>query len=203
MPIIPQVGCLTEGSMGSLNSWFEKQAEKEAKRDVLKRGDRFGNLVGMIFTIICIAFFAVHLSSQTGFFTTAFGAVSAFMFFVPAAWGIIPSAIRFVTGKKSPARIPDIFGTILVLVAIIYFLVNFQFDFTHLADPLPDSLKWIIQWISASFVQLLMQIGAIAIAFIIPYQTMIYQNMKCALANQAPVPASIPTLVENKEQPKQ
>ena len=194
---------MTEESMGSLNGWFEKQAEKEAKRDILKRSDRFGNLVGIIFTIICVAFFAVHLSSHSGFFTTAFGAVSAFMFFVPAAWGIIPSTIRFVTGKKTPARIPDIFGTILVLVAIIYFFVNFQFDFTHLADPLPDSLKWIVQWISASFVQLIMQIGAIAITFVILYQAMIYQNMKCALANLALVPASIPTLVENKEQPKQ
>lgn len=194
---------MADSPVSTLRNWFQKQAEKEAKRDVLKRSDRFGNLIGIIGTIIVLFFFAAHSTSQTGFFTSDFGAVSSFIFFGATAWGIIPSAIRLLTGRKSPSKLPDMFGSILVFIAMLYFLANFQFDFAHVADPLPDFLKWVVQWITAEFVRAVMVIGVIALVFVIPFQAMSYQYLRCALAGQEPVPAKIAEPAEKKEEPKQ
>jgi len=185
-----------------LDNWFKKQAEKDAKRDVLKSTDRTGNFASIVFTIIFVIFFAVHLSSNTGFFTSGFGAASAALFFIGAGWGIVPSAIRMVTGKRSPSKIPDIMSSILVFFSILYFLSNFTFDFSHLADPLPSYLAWIISWISADLVEILMILGGIALIFVTPFQIVSYRYLRIELAKPAGVPPEQIPPVQNQEAPK-
>lgn len=194
---------MADAPLVAVKRWFQKQAEKEAKRDILKRPDRYGNLVGIVCIIIVLIFFAVHLNSQTGFFTSDFGAVSAFLFFGSTAWGIIPSAIRFVTGRKNPSKLPDIVGSLLVLIAILYFLASFQFDLSHLADPLPGFLKWAVQWITADFVKAVMVLGTIVLIFVIPYQMISNWYLKCELEYLEIAAAKATPPAENKEEPKQ
>jgi len=194
---------MADNQIQALKSWFERQAEKEAKNDVLKRSDRIGNLIGIIGIIVVLIFFIAHSTSQSGFFTPEFGAVAAFIFFGSSAWGIIPSMIRFITGKKSPSKPFDLFGSIFVLIAMLYFLASFSFDFSHVAAPLPDFLKWTIQWLTDGFVRALMVLATIVLVFVIPFQIFSYQNLRCALAKQAPVPARIADAAEKAEEPKQ
>lgn len=169
---------MAEDVAKSQNNWFDALIEKSAKSDVLKKSDRFGQVAGIIGVVIVSIFFAYHLALPTGFFTSSFGAIGAFFFFVPAIYGMVPQFIRLYTGRKSLARQFDIFGMTLVLIAVIYFLATFPFDFSHLADPLPRSIEWILSWISDDLVKALMVLGVIGMLVAIPIQTIIWKYAK-------------------------
>ena len=194
---------MADVALSSLKAWFQREAAKEAKKDVLKRSDRWGGLIGMIGIVIVLIFFASHLASRTGFFTVDFGAASAILFFGASAWGLIASGIRFVTGKKSPAKPFDIIGSVIVFISLLYFLASFQFNFSHIADVLPDFLKWALQWITDDFAKGLMVLATVVLLFVIPYQVVSYRYLRIEMSKPQEVPASIAGPAQNEEAPKQ
>lgn len=196
---------MVEIIINSPKDWFEKQARKEAKKDTLKRSDRFGQIIGIVGVLICIVFFGLHLSKSTGFFTTAFGAFDTALFFGISIFGIVPQVIRLVKGRKTPARPFDIFNSALILVALIYFLATFPFNFSHLADPLPISLEFLLNWISNGLVSALMVLGIIGMLFALPYQTLLYmaiQKLPPETKSQSPDSTQAPKPEEVKEEAK-
>ncbi|MDD1769834.1 MAG: hypothetical protein LUO79_01995, partial [Methanomassiliicoccales archaeon] len=66
--------------------WFDAHAEKEAKRDRIRMGERISNLIGLALTIVVLWFFGAQLTSNTGFFTSAFGTGDQILFF---AWIVV------------------------------------------------------------------------------------------------------------------
>lgn len=54
-------------------SWFVRQAESEAKKDVMPMSERMGSIVAVIGAVILIMFFVLHQIWATGFFTSLFG----------------------------------------------------------------------------------------------------------------------------------
>ena len=183
-------------TFSSSKDWFRKQAEKEAKKDTLKRADRFGQVIGIAGTLIVIVFFGYHLAKPTGFFTPSFGAFEIALFFGINIIGIVPQVIRLVKGKKAPARPFDIFNSALFLVALIYFLATFPFDFSHLAVPLPASLEFLLSWVSNEIAKALMVLGIIGLLVALLIQTVQYQYLKMVpkvasdeSAEKAPTPA--------------
>jgi len=169
---------MVEAIFSRAMSWFEKQAEKEAKNDTLKKFDRLGQILGIVGVVICIIFFGYHLTKPTGFFTPAFGTFDAALFFGINIFGIIPQIIRLVMNRKIPARPFDIINSMLLFVAIIYFVAKFPFDFSHFADPLPMSLESLLSWVSNGLVSALMVLGIIGMLFALPYQTLLYMTIR-------------------------
>jgi cytochrome bd-type quinol oxidase subunit 2 len=185
--------------------WFEKQAEKEAKKDTLKRSDRFGQAIGIVGCVIVIGFFAYHLITPTGFFTSAFGAFDAALFFGINVFGIFPQIIRLVTSRKTPARPFDIINSMLLFVALIYFVAKFPFDFSHFADPLPASLEFLLNWVSNGLASALMVLGIIGMLFALPYQTLLYtaiRKLPPGTKNQSPDSTQVPKPEEVSEEAK-
>ena len=201
MPIVDASGSMAEPSISSLKNWFQREAEKEAKKDVLKTSDRFGNLIGIIFGVVCLLFFVVHLTSQTGFFTPSFETVSAIIFFGVTAWGLIASSIRLVTGKRSPSKLFDIIGSILVMISVIYFLSSWQFNFSHVSDPLPDFLKWGLEWMTNEFVMNMMVLVGIVLVFVIPFQIVSYRYLRIELLKPQPVQTTMADFSQYEEAP--
>jgi len=193
---------MADVQLQKLKAWFQKQAEREAKKDVLSKPDRWGNIVGIIAIMVFLVFFMVHVTSQTGFFTAGFGIGAAALFFGANAWGMIAPAVKMTKGRKSPSKPFEIIGSILMFITLLYFLAAFTFDFTHLADPLPDFLKWIVQWISDDFAKNVMALASIVMIFVIPFQIVSYKFLKIELAKPAAVPAHILAPEENQEAPK-
>jgi len=193
---------MAEPSISSLKNWFQREAGKEAKKDIMKPSDRFGNLIGIILGIVCLLFFVVHLTSQTGFFTSSFGTASAIIFFAATAWGLTASGLRLVTGRRSPSKLADIIGSFLVMISVIYFLSSWQFDFTHVADPLPDFLKWGLQWMTDEFARNLMLLVGIVLVFVIPFQIVSYRCLRIELLKPQPVQTTMADFTQNEEAPK-
>jgi len=170
-------GSFLEGTI-PISNWYQKHIEREAKKDVLPKGERIGVIVGIVFIIICIVFFATHLTSDSGFFTSDFGALGAALFFGAAIYGIFPQILKFMFGTKNRVRPFEFIGNVLTLIAGIYFISTWPFDFTHLADILPGGLQPVLSWISNELVQILLIIGIPILAFFTFFELMRYFGIK-------------------------
>lgn len=165
-----------------LFEWFHRQVDKEVKKDAMPKPDRIGQVVGIIAIGVFLAFFIIHQTRPTGFFTSEFGGVETVLFYSAGAYGLIPSLIRLWTGRKNPARIIDAAGSALAFVAIIYMLAVFPFDFSHVAAPLPSSLEFLLDWVSDGFAKIGMVLGLVAMAFTTPYAYFMYFAVRKKLA---------------------
>ena len=140
-----------------------------SKRDknIMTIPERIGEFVGIFFILLITAFFAYHLSRNTGFMTSDFGMTGAIFLFGSAALSIVSSGARAVIGKRDKARPFELVSAIYSAIASFWFLTVFPFNFAHLADPLPSYLRFILSWISNSIgwvILLLAVIGSIAAA---------------------------------------
>ena len=144
-----------------LYRWASRNVEREVKKDTMPRSERFGQVIGVGVAIVFLLYFAALYNESTGFFTPEFTAVGAFMFFGAGAFGIVPTLIRFVTGRKNPARPADAVGNVLMMVASVYLLAVFPLDFAHLGDLLPHALESVVEVITNDIARILLAIGAV------------------------------------------
>lgn len=89
-------------------NWFARQVEREAKKDVLPRSERFGSGIGVLAILLITLYFVVHQMSSTGFFTSKFGPAESLLFYIALLFGMIPAAARGVVGRKNVLRPLDL-----------------------------------------------------------------------------------------------
>ncbi len=167
-----------------MEGWFNTVAEKEAKRDRIKTGERIGNLIGIVLTIVVLWFFGDQLTSNTGFFTSAFGTGDQILFFAWIIVGVLPPLGRLIIGRKNAIRPVDIFMSAFFIVVSVYFLATFPFDFTHIADVLPSSLQGLLSWITNDFVKGLFVLGIVVSGIVIVYTALLYRAVRRKLKVQ-------------------
>jgi len=141
--------------------WFTRHAESEAKKDVMKLSERAGEVIGILCILVLLIFFKTHQTSSTGFFTSNFGRLEQFLFYGSLSFGIIPSIGKIIIGRKNPIRPLEAFGAIFSCIALLWLLIVFPFDFSHLSDFLPRILQLITMWIFNGIVKIFMIIGII------------------------------------------
>jgi hypothetical protein len=114
-------------------------------------------IVGVLFTL----FYVAHQIGSTGFFTSKFGPLEMFLLYGSLFYWIFTCVILLL-GFKNPSRDLDTFGgLIFVTITFAWLLIIFPFEFSHVADVLPDSLKFLLQWISDNVARVLLVIGFI------------------------------------------
>ncbi|MCW4031269.1 MAG: hypothetical protein NWE80_02795 [Candidatus Bathyarchaeota archaeon] len=155
-------------------NWFARRAEAEAKKDTLSYSERVGNIVGVVIGLLFVLYFVAHQTGSTGFFTSEFGILEALLFYGSIIFGIVTTAFRGLFGRKNLARLFEVFGAIFSAVAITWLFVVFPFDFGHLADLLPDFLRFLVQWISNDITKVLMILGIIVTLVMAIYNTIFY-----------------------------
>lgn len=127
--------------------------------------ERAGEIVAIFISGLIAAFFAYHLTRNTGFMTASFGRAGTVLLFGSIALSVIASGSRAVVGRRDDTRPFELVSNVYWSVASIWFLVVFPFNFAHLADPLPLSVRFVISWITNSIgwiIILLATIGGIA-----------------------------------------
>ncbi len=158
----------------SSKNWFARRAEAEAKKDIISFSERVGNIVGVVIGVLFVWYFVAHQTGSTGFFTSEFGTLEALLFYGSIMFGIVSAAFRGLYGRKNMARLVDVFEAILAAVAIAWLFVVFPFDFAHLADVLPDFLRFLLQWISNDIAKALMVLGIIVSLVMTVYTAIFY-----------------------------
>ena len=132
------------------------QVEREAKADVLSSRERNMQPFVVVWFLVIIAFVAIHQTTPTGFFTDGFGALGTVLLYGMLILGMPPAIARFLTGRKNMGRLLEAGGLVVFVVAGLYLLVTFPFDFSHFADPLPGPLEFLLSWVSGTFAKLLL-----------------------------------------------
>ncbi len=169
-------------------NWFARHAEAETKKDTLSYSDRVGNVAAVVVIILVTLYFVAHQMWATGFFTSKFGSLETFLLYSVLIYQIVPTASRALFGRKNLARLFEIFGSVLGIVALAWFFMVFPFDFAYFADVLPSFLRFLLQWISNDIVRVLMVLGIIAAPIIAIYTTTLYVLVRKELSKPAQKP---------------
>ncbi|MBN1677304.1 MAG: hypothetical protein JW880_02080 [Candidatus Thermoplasmatota archaeon] len=154
--------------------WIRKQADREAKKDVLPWSERVGQVVGVGVFLIVTLFFIIHQTRPTGFFTDDFSTVGSVLLYALLVSGIIPLSVRALLGRKNSARPVDAAATAILVIGELYFLARFTFDFSHFADPFPNSLEFLLDWISPTLAKLLLILGVVGGSIFSVYHALMY-----------------------------
>ncbi len=134
--------------------------EKELD-DVVRKDDIYMSIVIDVVGVLLVLFFIAHQMSSTGFFTEKFGPLEMFLLYGSLFYWIFTCAILLL-GFKNPSRDLDSFGgLIFVTITFAWLLAVFPFEFAHVADALPASLRFLLQWISNNIARGLMVLGFI------------------------------------------
>jgi hypothetical protein len=126
--------------------WWRRKVVKEADHDLLRMGERIGNIIAMFF-IVFVALIFINIQLQgNGFFTDDFGLPEEILFYGSLLFGVIPSFVRAAAGRRNLGRFVDLFGSALFIVAATYLLIIFPFDFTSLLTFLSPGVQAAFSW---------------------------------------------------------
>jgi hypothetical protein len=128
----------------SKTSWFARRAEHWYEKDQMNRSERLGEVAVIIALLVMTLFFVYHQILQTGFFTWAFGPSEMVLFYAPVPIGIAASLVREVTGHRNVARPIETANALALIAAGFWLFLVFPFNFSHLADVLPQSLQFLV-----------------------------------------------------------
>jgi hypothetical protein len=165
-------------------NWFARRAEAEAKKDIIPFSERVGNIVGLVIGFLIVLFFVAHQMWSTGFFTLKFDTLEAVLFYGSLVYGIVSTALKGLFGRKNLARLFDVFGAILTIIAIAWLFVVFPFDFAYFANVLPDFLRFLVQWISNDIARVLMVLGIIVALVMAIYTAILYVFVRKELSKR-------------------
>ena len=148
-------------NMKETEIWFER-AKKEAKKS-LPRNERVFGIGIVIFCILMIFFFWAHQTQSTGFFTSKFGSLEMVLFYGFWLFWISTASLEAIFSQRLLSRIDDTFGgLIFATISIALLLILFPFEFSHLSDVLPESIRFLVQWISNDIARVIMVLLVIA-----------------------------------------
>ena len=155
-------------------NWFSR-GKAEAEKGI-PNGDRGTSIAIAVFSVLMVLFFVTHQTQSTGFFTAKFGTLEQFLFYgYWIAW-ITTASLEGIFGLRLLSRLFDVFGGIVfILISTAVLLVIFPFDFAYFADVLPDSLRFLVRWISNDIARVVMVLGVIALLFATVYSPIAYK----------------------------
>jgi hypothetical protein len=146
--------------MKANENWFSR-GKAEADKGI-PCGERVVGIAIVAFSVFMMLYFAAHQRQSTGFFTAEFGTLEMIALYGYWIFWIISAGLEGVLGLRLHSRIFDAFGgTIFAAICIAWLLVVFPFEFVYFADVLPESLRFLVQWITNNIARLLMVAGII------------------------------------------
>ena len=146
--------------MNANENWFSR-GKVEAEKGI-PFSERVVGIAIVVFSILMVLYLVAHQVRSTGFFTASFGTSEMLMLYGLLILGMISAGLEGIFGLRLHSRLFDVFGgLILAAVCTVWLLVVFPFEFTYYADVLPDSLRFLVQWISNDVARVLMVLAII------------------------------------------
>ncbi|MGF1505869.1 MAG: hypothetical protein ACFB51_12175 [Anaerolineae bacterium] len=121
------------------------QANQRENLTPLQRALESLIILAMLFVF---GFFAAHQRMDTGFFTGEFGPFAMVCLYGPILAAMVPPIIRIVTGRRHPSLPLEAAANSLLALGSLWLVIVFPFDYAHLADVLPQSLQFVLGWIT-------------------------------------------------------
>ena len=159
-------------------------AEAQADKDEMSQSDRVGSVIGAFIALLAILFFVTHSSRDTGFFTGDFGQLQALYFYLPQLLMILQNVAQAAVGRKNMLRPLEILSHPVTLVCVISLYLSFPFDFNYFPDVLPESLRFLVSWLSDGLVKFFMVIGIIVTIGLAIYTPILYISVREVLQDR-------------------
>ncbi|MEZ4669592.1 MAG: hypothetical protein R3E39_16935 [Anaerolineae bacterium] len=130
------------------------------ERDSFTTVERLLDMIFVVAMVALAAFLVYHQRANTGFFTAKFGGLEMLCLYGPIVLGILALLVRGVTGNRQTARPWEAIRSLLLGLGSLWLLIVFPFSFAHLADTLPESLRFLLSWVTDDIgkIPLLLQI---------------------------------------------
>ncbi|HEX2908905.1 MAG TPA: hypothetical protein VHO69_18680 [Phototrophicaceae bacterium] len=120
----------------------------ETDNETLTTPQRWAEFLVVAAMLLLFGFFSYHQLANTGFFTEKFGALETVCLYGPILAALIAPVVRAVTGRRNPARPFEAARTAFLAAGSLWLLIVFPFNFAHLADTLPVSLRFALAWVT-------------------------------------------------------
>ena len=141
-------------------NWFSR-AKAEADKGI-PRGERGFGIALVILNVLMILYYASHQIRSTSFLTESFSTLEMFFLYGYSVFWIISAGLEGVLGLRLLSRLFDVFGGVIFGgICIIWLFAVFPFEFAYFADILPNSIKFLLQWISNDIARVIMMLGII------------------------------------------
>jgi hypothetical protein len=141
--------------MKEVETWLAR-AKAEADKGI-PRHERVVGIAIVMFSILMILYFGSHQMQSTGFFTSKFGTLEMLMLYGFWIFWVTTAGLEGVLGRRLLSRLFDVFGGIIfATIAIVFLLVVFPFEFAYFAEVLPESIRFLVQWISNDIARVIM-----------------------------------------------
>ncbi|MCL4393369.1 MAG: hypothetical protein M1482_00870 [Chloroflexi bacterium] len=127
-------------------------------------------------------FFTIHRRLNTGYFTDRFGPVEMLCLYGPILVALAPPVVRAVGGNRNPGRPWEAAARLSLAIGSLELLLVFPFEFSHLADVLPEGIRFALAWVTND-------IGRIVLAFQVilgPFAALSAMSKYFALRRQGP-----------------
>lgn len=155
-------------------NWFSR-AKAEAEQGI-PSSERVSDIAIVVFSILMVLYFLTHQKQSTGFFTSAFGTLEMLLFYGYWVFWISTASLEGIFGRRLLSRLFDVFGGIIfITISTAVLLVVFPFEFTYFADLLPESLRFLVQWISNDIARIVMVLGVIVLLGAAVYSPIAYK----------------------------
>ncbi|NLT38555.1 MAG: hypothetical protein GXX95_10435 [Methanomassiliicoccus sp.] len=161
-----------------------RYVSKEADRDRLGLLERLGNVLVPIITVAVALMFLDVQAKDLGFFTSGFGTVEQLAFYGSLLFGMVPSLVRAIIGRRNLGRLMDIISSVVFITAGSYLLTVFPFDFPHLWEYLPTALEAILSWISNDMMKIFLTIAIVITAISTVYNIIMYWKVRRELRSR-------------------
>jgi hypothetical protein len=165
-------------------NWFSELIAKEVE-GADPHEDRGLSIATVAVTVLAGSCFIAHQAASTGFFTSAFGPAEALLLYGTTLY-VVAASVLIIAGRKSLSRDLDLGGLPFSAVAIAWLLAVFPFDFAHLADVLPGSTRFLVQWISNDVAQVLMALALLVQLALAAYSTVLRVAVYRARSGSSP-----------------
>ncbi len=146
--------------------------------EILTPSQRWGGLATVVAMLFVLGFFALHQWMNTGFLTGRFGQLEALCLYGPILISLAAPIVRAWTGRQNPSRPFDAATNLSLALGSLWLAIVFPFDFGHLADILPEMIRFVIAWITNDFGRLVLIVQVIIGVIIGPLTIMQYMSMR-------------------------
>ncbi len=116
--------------------------------EILASWQRWGGLATVACMLVLLGFFAFHQLANTGFFTDRFGSLEMLALYGPILLSFAAPIARAIGGRQNSGRPFEAATNVSLAVGSLWLAIVFPFNFAHLADVLPDAIRFVFTWIN-------------------------------------------------------
>jgi hypothetical protein len=161
--------------------WFSETAKDRAHQDRIRFSGRVGEVVGVVISFIIFLFLYENQLRGVAFFASGFGGLEEFFFYAPLFTGIALSLARAVYGRRNGIRPLDSLNALFLAVAAFWLLSVFPFDFSHLGDMFPTTIRFLLFWLNNDVGRFLFNLAGIASVINFVYLVVLYSLVRSQL----------------------